>query len=35
MLQTVVTMRHEVAEELFVVIRSTEDFDIKLKELIA
>ena len=35
MLQTAVMMRHEVAENLFVVVRSKEELEVKLKELIA
>jgi hypothetical protein len=35
MLQTTVSMRHEVAEDLFVVVRSNEELKNIIKEIIA
>ena len=35
MMQTVISMRHEVAEDLFVIVRSREELDNMLKEMLA
>ena len=35
MMQTVISMRHEVAEDLFVIVRSREELDNLLKEMLA